>query len=148
YATWWIRQAITRGIDDTCNLIRIPVHRLESIRRLRKMKRRLEAELGHEATTARLASALDWSVEKTAFIADLARFKTIELDAPVAEGDGRTVMDGFADIHEPSPEQRAIEESLRSLLDEIIESLPDERMKDVIRKRVGIGTRERTLEEI
>lgn len=148
YATWWIRQAIRRAIDDTALLIRIPVHRLESVRRLRRMKRRLEAELGYEPSAARLAEALDWSVEKTAFLADLARMKTVSLDAPVADDSNMTIADSLPDTHQPSPEQHMIEESLRSFLDRLIADLPNERMRDVIEKRMGIGTNERTLQEI
>lgn len=74
YATWWIEQAIRRGIDDTANEIRMPVYRLEQVRRFRRMARRLAIELGGVPPTARIAAALDWSVEKTAFIADLPEF--------------------------------------------------------------------------
>lgn len=148
YATWWIRQAILRGIDDTSTAIRIPVHRLQSVRHFRRMRRRLHLELGYEPEMARIASALDWSREKTSFIADLAKFTMVGLDAPLSADSKATVADSLPDTRVRSPEQLAIDEALREAAEDAIDQLPNERMKDVVRRRMGIGTREQTLEEI
>ena len=148
YATWWIEQAIRRGIDDTANEIRVPVHRLEQVRRLRRMVRRLRLETGGDPSTAKLAAALDWSVEKTAFIADLATYRTVEMDAPLGPHSDLSIKDGLADTRLPSPEEEAMHDALGSLLEEMIDELPP-RTQYIIRHRFGIGTgRERTLEDL
>ncbi|HEX5182373.1 MAG TPA: sigma-70 family RNA polymerase sigma factor [Allosphingosinicella sp.] len=148
YATWWIEQAIRRGIDDTANEIRMPVHRLEQVRRLRRMARRLRVETGCDPSTTKLAAALDWSLEKTAFIADLATYRTVEMDAPLGPHSDLSIRDGLADSRLPSPEEEAMHEALTSLLDKMIGDLPP-RTQYIIRQRFGIGTgQERTLEDI
>jgi RNA polymerase primary sigma factor len=148
YATWWIRQAISRAIDDTANEIRVPVHRLQQIRRLKALARRLQLEHGREPTIQHLAAALDWTIEKTAFIADLATFRTIEIDAPLHPGSALSIKDGLADLRMPSPEEHAIDRSLIEVLDCMLSELP-ERTRYIIQQRFGIGTGvERTLEDI
>ena len=148
YATWWIEQAIRRAIDDTANEIRIPVHRVQQIRWLRRMVRRLRIERGGEPTTRQLAAALDWSVEKTAFIADLATYRTIDIDTPVHAGSSLTIKDGLADLDLPSPEAQAIHRALSEQLNAMIADLPP-RTRYIIEQRFGLGTgHERTLEDL
>lgn len=148
YATWWIEQAIHRGIDNTANEIRMPVHRLEEIRRLRRMVRRLRSEKRADPSVGQLAAALDWSLEKTAFIADLATYRTVEIDAPLHPNSQISIKDGLADLKIPSPEEHVMRAALQTLLNRLVTELPH-RTRDVIRQRFGLGTgRERTLEEI
>lgn len=148
YATWWIEQAIRRGIGDTANEIRMPIHRLEQVRRLRRMVRRLRIETGGDPSTAKLAAALDWSLEKTAFIADLATYRTVEMDAPLGPHSDLSIKDILADTRLPSPEEEAMHDALTSLLEEMIDELSP-RTQYIIRHRFGIGTgRERTLEDL
>lgn len=148
YATWWIEQAIRRGIDDTANEIRIPVYRLEQVRRFRRMARRLSTELGGDPPTARIAAALDWSVEKTAFVADLARYRTVEMDAPLGPHSELSIKDALADPRLLSPEEGAMHDALARLLEEMIDELPP-RTQYIIRQRFGLGSgHERTLEDL
>ena len=148
YAVWWIRQAITRTIDNTGDLIRIPVHRLEQLRRLRRMGRLLSAERGRAASTNELAVGLDWSVEFTAFMQELSRMSSVALDAPVS-ADGETPWhELIADDRTPSPEENALIEDLQRVVGEALEGL-DPRERTIVRLRFGIGDdREHTLEEI
>lgn len=148
YATWWIEQAIRRGIDDTANEIRMPVYRLEQVRRFRRMARRLRIETGHEPSTAKVAAALGWSLEKAAFIADLATYRTVEIDAPLSPNSDLSIKDGLADTRLRSPEEELMHKALARLLEEMIDELPP-RTQYVIRQRFGLGTgQERTLEDL
>lgn len=148
YATWWIRQSIRRGIDDTANTIRIPVHRLDSIRVLRRMRRRLRAELGTDPPLGRLAAALDWSIEKAVFISQLAELRPIELDAPITDETYKTLESILLHDTHPTPEEAAVIADLRENVKEALATLPP-RMRDVMRRRFGLDDGiPRTLEEI
>jgi RNA polymerase primary sigma factor len=101
YAVWWIRQAITRAIDNTGDLIRIPVYRLDQLRRLRRMDRLLQSETGRVPTTQGLATALDWDLEFTAFMQELSRMSSVALDAPMSE-------DGDTALHDVIPDEQRL----------------------------------------
>lgn len=148
YATWWIRQSIQRGIDDTGSAIRIPVHRLDTIRRLRKMKRRLAAETGSEPSIPRLAAALDWPIEKTAFIAELAEMRPIAIDGPLSDDTRETLENVILRDPAPNPEETAVQIDLRRNLELVLAGLPT-RTQDIVRRRFGLenGIPE-TLEQI
>jgi RNA polymerase primary sigma factor len=148
YAVWWIHQAITRAIDNTGDLIRIPVYRLDQLRRLRRMDRLLQSETGRVPTTQRLATALDWDLEFTAFMQELSRMSSVALDAPMSE-DGDTVLhDIIPDEQTPSPEESAIIEDLQRNVTEALQDL-DPREQTIVRMRFGIGDHhEHTLEQI
>src|SRR5689334_21627057 len=82
YATWWIRQAMYRAIDNNENVVRLPVHRLEEIRKLKRTERLLRLETGREPSVRELATALDWEPEKAAYIRRLSLMRSVSFDAP------------------------------------------------------------------
>jgi RNA polymerase primary sigma factor len=148
YAFWWVHQAIGRAIDNTGDVIRVPVHRLLQLRKLRRTERLLSAELGHSPSVDRLAAALEWDREFTLFMLQLSRMSTIDLDAPVT-ADGETFLrDMLADDSTPNPEQSAILDDLQRVIEAALGDL-EPREAAIIRLRFGIGCeREHTLEEI
>jgi len=148
YAYWWIQQAIRRGIDDLADEIRIPVHRLDQIRRYRKMVRRLRHESAGEPSINKLAAALDWTVEKTGFIADLATFRTVEIDAPLTADSAFSIKDALPDLREPTPEERSMQNALRNVLEQMLGDLRP-RERDIVIQRFGLESGvPRTLEDI
>ena len=148
YATWWIYQSIHRGIDNTAETIRIPVHRLEAIRRYKRMVERLRAEYGVQPSLARVAAALEWSVEQTAYVADFSLMKTLAIDTPMTDDGGTTLQDILPDDEAVSPEQALILHEMRQVSGRILSSLTA-REERIIRMRFGIGIdSDHTLEEI
>lgn len=149
YATWWIKQSIHRAIDDTGNTIRIPVHRKEGMRRLSRTRSRLEASLGRPPTVNELAGQLEWSLEKTAFTADLVDQRMIEIDAPLGSEVRDTLENVLLASDSPSPEDLTVVSDLKAKLGLFLESLPV-RTQDILRRRFGIGFGDvpQTLEEI
>jgi RNA polymerase primary sigma factor len=148
YATWWILQTIRRGIDNTAETIRIPVHRLEAIRRYRRMVARLRAEYGVDPSITRLAAALEWSVEQTAYVADLALLRTVSIDTPISDDDDATLQDIIPDTESVSPEQAIILQEMRSISAAVLRTLTP-REERVLRMRFGIGIdSDHTLEEV
>jgi RNA polymerase primary sigma factor len=148
YAYWWIQQAIRRGIDDLAEEIRIPVHRLDQIRRYRKMVRRLRLECAGEPSIQKIAAALDWSPDLTAFIADLATFRTVEIDAPITADSTVSIKDALPDMRDPTPEERSMQIALRNVLEKMLGDL-GERERDILIKRFGLESGvPRTLEDI
>jgi RNA polymerase primary sigma factor len=148
YAYWWIQQAIRRGIDDLADEIRIPVHRLDQIRRYRKMVRRLRHEYGSEPTIHRAAAALGWTLELTGFIADLASFRTVEIDAPLTADSAVSIKDSLPDMREATPEERSMQTALRNVLETMLADLRP-RERDIVMRRFGLETGvPRTLEDI
>jgi RNA polymerase primary sigma factor len=148
YAVWWIEQAIRRGIDNTGGTIRIPVHRLETIRKYRRMVQRLRAEFGVEPSLQKLATALEWPLEQTAYIRDLSMLGIVSIDEPISE-DGRTTLkDVIPDDLEPSPERVLIQQQIHELVEKAISGLPA-REGRILRLRFGIGANsDHTLEAI
>lgn len=148
YATWWIHQSIHRAIDNQERTIRIPVHRLEFIRRFRRMGARLRAEFGTEPSLSRIATALEWPLEFAAYIADLSSQRTIDLDAPVGEEDNATLGELLKDDQAPCPEQLAIDSELKNKMASTLASLTA-REERILRLRFGFDHgKDHTLEEI
>jgi RNA polymerase primary sigma factor len=147
YATWWIRQAITRAVADQARTIRIPVHMVETINRVVRQQRRLLQELGREPTPEELGAALDLPAEKVLDILELAR-EPVSLDTPIGEDDGSQFGDFIEDSNAVVPSDavafRLLQDSLESLLHDL-----SERERQVIVLRFGLADgRPRTLEEV
>ena len=147
YATWWIRQAITRAIADQARTIRIPVHMVETINRMSKMQRKLTLELGYEPSTQELANALDITEEKVLEIMQIAR-EPASLETPIGEEDDSNLGDFVADNNTVTPEANIESVMLREHIDVLLEDLK-EREKEVIILRFGLRDgHPRTLEEV
>lgn len=150
YATWWVRQAITRAIADQARTIRIPVHMVETINKVLRTTRKLTAELNREPTNEEIAKALDMDVEKIDYVMRIKQ-DIASLDASVGrDGDDEdSVLGDFVEDEErDSPEDSAAHQILKEQLSEIIATLTDREQK-IIRLRFGIGGgRPHTLEEV
>lgn len=147
YATWWIRQSITRAMADQSRIVRLPVHMVETINRLLKTTKVMQQELGREPTTNELAERMGVSEEKIEEIRRISQ-DTTSIDAPLGdEGDG-TIMDTIQDNTTTQPEDETYKKGLKSQLLLIIASLTPREQK-VIRLRYGLDDgRPRTLEEV
>ncbi|MBR2543278.1 RNA polymerase sigma factor RpoD [Candidatus Saccharibacteria bacterium] len=150
YATWWVRQAITRAIADQARTIRIPVHMVETINKVLRTSRKLTAELNREPTNEEIAKELDMDPEKIDYVMRIKQ-DIASLDASVGrEGDDEdSVLGDFVEDEErASPEDSAANQILKEQLSEIIATLTDREQK-IIRLRFGIGGgRPHTLEEV
>jgi len=147
YATWWIRQAITRAIADHGRTIRLPVHVIESLNRLEKERKGLRSETGREPTPDEIASRLKLPVAKVRLLLD-AQKTPYSLEMKIGEEGGTELGDVLPDLSARSPEDTALEGDLSNEVERAMESLSD-REKEVLRLRYGLGTdREYTLEEI
>ena len=150
YATWWVRQAITRAIADQARTIRIPVHMVETINKVLRTTRKLTAELNREPTNEEIAAALDMEPEKIDYVMRIKQ-DIASLDASISrEGDDEeSVLGDFVEDEErDSPEDSAANQILKEQLSEIIATLTDREQK-IIRLRFGIGGgRPHTLEEV
>jgi RNA polymerase primary sigma factor len=147
YATWWIRQAITRAIADQARTIRIPVHMIETINKLIRVSRQLVQEHGREPTTEELAERMEMSLEKVRKIQKIAK-EPISLETPIGEEEDSHLGDFIEDKNAVSPVDSAVRYDLQRQIDTILSSLtPREEL--VLRKRFGIGQeQEHTLEEV
>jgi RNA polymerase primary sigma factor len=146
YATWWIRQAITRALADQSRTIRIPVHMVETINKITKMARELVQELGREPTSPEIAGKLSIAVEKVDAILKISK-EPISLETPIGEEDSH-LSDFIEDKAMMSPLDFAIRDDMIKKIDQILCSLPSKEEK-IIRKRFGIGLDSpRTLEEV
>ena len=147
YATWWIRQAITRAIADQARTIRIPVHMVETINKMSKMQRKLTLELGYEPSVMELADALDMSEEKVMEIMQIAR-EPASLETPIGEEDDSNLGDFVADNNVVTPEGNVESVMLREHIDALLGDLK-ERERQVIVLRFGLEDgHPRTLEEV
>ncbi|MBQ2744278.1 MAG: RNA polymerase sigma factor RpoD [Lachnospiraceae bacterium] len=147
YATWWIRQSVTRALADQARTIRVPVHMVETINRMSKMQRKLTLELGYEPSTLELAAALDMSEEKVLEIMQIAR-EPASLETPIGEEDDSNLGDFVADNNAVTPEQNIESVMLREHIDLLLQDLKD-REKQVIVLRFGLEDgHPRTLEEV
>ena len=150
YATWWVRQAITRAIADQARTIRIPVHMVETINKVLRTTRKLTSELNREPTNEEIAKELDMEPEKVEYVMRIKQ-DIASLDASVGrEGDDEdSVLGDFVEDEErDSPEESAANQILKEQLSEIIATLTDREQK-IIRLRFGIGGgRPHTLEEV
>ena len=148
YATWWIRQAISRAIADQARTVRIPIHMIESINAINKINRKYLQESGREPDIQTLAKEMKLSVDKVKNILKIAK-EPISLEAPVGEdGDGK-FGDYVADTKLKNPMDNVMQEDFRKQIDEVLQNLND-REREVIKMRFGLmeDKSERTLEEI
>ena len=147
YATWWIRQAITRAIADQARTIRIPVHMIEVLSRLRNVSKRLQQELGREPTTEETARAADISLEETRRVLDIGR-QPISLDRPVGESEDSCYGEFVEDHSSESPLRAASQGMLREKIENLLKTLTF-REREIIRLRYGLGDGYTyTLEEV
>lgn len=147
YATWWIRQSVTRALADHARTIRVPVHMVETINRMSKMQRKLTLELGYEPSTQELANALDITEEKVLEIMQIAR-EPASLETPIGKEDDSNLGDFVADNNTVTPEANIESVMLREHIDVLLEDLK-EREKEVIILRFGLRDgHPRTLEEV
>ena len=147
YATWWIRQAITRAIADQARTIRIPVHMVETINRLIRVQRQLLQELGREPAPEEIAAAMDIPVEKVREIQKVSQ-EPVSLETPIGEEEDSHLGDFIQDENVQVPAEAAAYTLLREQLDEVLDTLT-ERERQVIRLRFGLDDgRARTLEEV
>jgi len=147
YATWWIRQAITRAIADQARTIRIPVHMVETINRFLKISRKLMQELGREPNPEEIAAAMEVDVSKVREIMKVSQEPT-SLATPVGDDEDSLLGDFIQDTTQPTPYDAASRELLKEHLDEVLHTLSD-REKRVLILRFGLEDgRPRTLEEV
>ena len=147
YATWWIRQAITRAIADQARTIRIPVHMVETINKLIRVSRQLLQELGREPLPEEIAKEMDTSVERVREIMKIAQ-EPVSLETPIGEEEDSHLGDFIEDHDAPAPADAASFTLLREQLDEVLETLTI-REKRVLELRFGLEDgRSRTLEEV
>lgn len=147
YATWWIRQSVTRALADQARTIRVPVHMVETINKMSKMQRKLTLELGYEPSTAELAKALDMSEEKVNEIMQIAR-EPASLETPIGEEDDSNLGDFVADSNALTPEGNVESVMLREQINVLLGDLK-ERERQVIVLRFGLEDgHPRTLEEV
>ncbi|BAQ57236.1 RNA polymerase sigma factor RpoD [Lactobacillus acetotolerans] len=147
YATWWIRQAITRAIADQARTIRIPVHMVETINKLIRIQRQLLQDLGREPTPEEIGAEMDMPTKKVRDILKIAQ-EPVSLETPIGEEDDSHLGDFIKDKDATSPEQHASYEMLKEQLEEVLDTLTD-REENVLRLRFGLDDgRTRTLEEV
>ncbi|HTR73312.1 MAG TPA: sigma-70 family RNA polymerase sigma factor [Solirubrobacteraceae bacterium] len=147
YATWWIRQSITRAIADKSRTIRIPVHAIERLNSVIGAERALIQRLGREPTSAEIASELGWPAEEVLEILRIAQ-QPVSLEKPVGEEEDTTLVDFVPDDAAESPFEIASEALRRENVVRVLSALP-RREREVIEMRYGItGGRQRTLEEV
>ena len=147
YATWWIRQAITRAIADQARTIRIPVHMVETINKLVRVSRQLVQELGREPTPEELAKELNMPVDKVREISKISQ-EPVSLETPIGEEEDSHLGDFIPDEDAPAPSEAASFVLLKEQLGAVLETL-SEREAKVLRLRFGLDDgRARTLEEV
>lgn len=147
YATWWIRQAITRAIADQARTIRIPVHMVETINKLVRVSRQMVQELGREPTPEELARELNMSVEKVREISKISQ-EPVSLETPIGEEEDSHLGDFIPDDDAPAPSEAASFVLLKEQLVEVLKTLTPREAK-VLKLRFGLDDgRQRTLEEV
>ncbi len=148
YATWWIRQAITRAIADQARTIRVPVHMIEVLNKVRTASRELVRDLGREPTTEEIAKRMGTSIDKVNKALKLTQ-QPISLETPIGEGGDSQFGDLIEDRATASPAERVITANLRDVAGDVLQTLSP-REEKVIRLRFGLDNegRERTLEEV
>lgn len=147
YATWWIRQAITRSIADQARTIRIPVHMIETINKIIRTSRQMLNELGYEPTPQEIAARLSMPIEKVRKVMKIAK-EPVSLENPVGDEDGSYLGDFIEDKNAVLPIDAAVQSNLREVTTRILSSLTP-REERVLRMRFGIGmSSDHTLEEV
>jgi RNA polymerase primary sigma factor len=147
YATWWIRQAITRAIADQARTIRIPVHMIETMTQLRRVSKTLVQELGREPTLEETAEAAGITLEETRRVMRIAKHP-VSIDRPVGETEDSFFGDFIEDPSTASPDTNATQEMLKDKIDQILKTLTY-REREIIKLRYGLGDGYTyTLEEV
>lgn len=147
YATWWIRQAITRAIADQARTIRIPVHMVETINKLIRIQRQLLQDLGREPAPEEIGAEMELTPEKVREILKIAQ-EPVSLETPIGEEDDSHLGDFIEDYEATSPADHAAYELLKEQLESVLDTLTD-REENVLRLRFGLDDgRTRTLEEV
>jgi RNA polymerase primary sigma factor len=148
YATWWIRQAITRAIADQARTIRVPVHMIESLNRIARASRALVQELGREPTIDEIANRVGWLPGKVRKVLKVAQ-DPISLETPIGEEEGNHLGDFIEDLASPNPIDLVVANNLREVIDKVLREL-NAREEKVIKMRFGLDEdgMEHTLEEI
>lgn len=147
YATWWIRQAITRAIADQARTIRVPVHMVETINRFMKASRRLMQELGREPTHVEIAKELKIDLKRVSEILKVAQ-ETTSLETPVGGEEDSHLGDFIQDVNQPTPYEATSRQLLKEQLDEVLSTL-SERERKVLEQRFGLlDGKQKTLEEV
>ena len=147
YATWWIRQAITRALADQARTIRIPVHMVESITKVKKISTQILHETGQEASPEEIAGKLEMPVEKVLEIMRIAQ-DPVSLETPVGEEEDSHLGDFIPDDQAPSPDEAASNAMLKEQLNEVLSTLTEREAK-VMRMRYGLENgRQQTLEDV
>ncbi|MDN6193489.1 MAG: RNA polymerase sigma factor RpoD [Alkalibacterium sp.] len=147
YATWWIRQAITRAIADQARTIRIPVHMVETINKLVRIQRQLLQDLGREPTPEEIGAEMDLPTEKVRDILKISQ-EPVSLETPIGEEDDSHLGDFIEDDGATSPSDNAAYELLKNELEDVLDTLTD-REENVLRLRFGLDDgRQRTLEDV
>jgi len=148
YATWWIRQAITRAIADQARTIRIPVHMIETINKLIRTQRELVQKLGREPSSEEIANAMDMPVGKVRKVMKIAQ-EPISLETPIGEEEDSHLGDFIEDKTVVSPVEQVVQQRLKETVRNVLNTL-SEREERVLRMRFGVGDdgSEHTLEEV
>jgi RNA polymerase primary sigma factor len=147
YATWWIRQAITRSIADQARTIRIPVHMIETINKMMRVSRQIAQEIGREPTPEELAEHLEMPVEKVEQILEVAK-EPVSLETPIGDDEDSQLGDFVEDDKAENPLDAAVSAALSNVTLDVLENLTDREQK-VLRMRFGIGMNtDHTLEEV
>jgi RNA polymerase primary sigma factor len=147
YATWWVRQAVTRSLADQARTIRVPVHMIETINKLNRISREILQQTGQEAHPSVLAARMDLTEEKVRSILKIAR-QPVSMETPMGEDGDATLGDMIEDSAATSPAEAAVQADLRIAIDDALDSLSPREAK-VLRMRYGIDTKsDHTLEEV
>jgi RNA polymerase primary sigma factor len=147
YATWWIRQAITRAIADQARTIRIPVHMVETINKLMRTSRKLMQDLGREPTPEEIGKVMEMEPDRVREILKISQ-KTTSLETPIGDEDDSFLGDFIADETQISPYEATSQRMLKENVDEVLEALSDREAR-VLKMRFGLnGSRPMTLEEV
>ena len=147
YATWWIRQAVTRAIADHARTIRIPVHMIETINKLIRIQRQLVQKLGREPSVEEIAKELGTTVDKVEYIMKISQ-ETVSLEAPVGEEEDSKLGDFLEDIDSLSPEEATIYSMMKGEVDRFLQYLAPREQK-ILKMRFGLESgRTHTLEEV
>jgi len=149
YATWWIRQSITRALADQARTIRIPVHMVETMNKYKRVKKRLSKDLEREANIEEVADEMDMDIEKVRKVKKLIQNQQpVSLDTPIGEENDSQLSDFIENQDSPEPENFASSELLKNHLDEVLDTLT-EREERILRLRFGLEDgRQRTLQEV